>query len=138
MAPLDALVDYARHRHLILLIDNCEHLIDDAAKVVERLLTSTEHVTIIAGGVTQATGTVAELRGRSTHRHFEVRWAGDRPDWAPAGAEVTESEEGVSRFVVDAATDAATLVAEAATHGEVAAVSYTPPGLEEIFLELVG
>ena len=96
-----------------------------------------EHVTIIAGGVTRATGLVSELRGRSPHRLFEIRWHGEAPQWAPEGARVEEAPPGVSRFVVDAVTEATALVAEAATHGDIESVSYTPPGLEEVFLELV-
>ena len=38
-----------------------------------------EHVTIVSGGETQATGTVADLRNRSTHRELEIHWAGPCP-----------------------------------------------------------
>jgi ABC-2 type transport system ATP-binding protein len=96
-----------------------------------------EHVTIVAAGKTRASGTVAELRGRSPIRHFEVQWAGEPPDWAPPDAESRPAPGGVTRYVVPADTDAAQLVAGAAAHGEVAAVSFEPPGLDEVFLELV-
>ena len=37
-SPLETLVGYLRHATLLLVLDNCEHLIDEAAFVVERLL----------------------------------------------------------------------------------------------------
>ena len=96
-----------------------------------------EHVTIVAEGQTQATGTVAELRGQSPHRHSEIHWGGTTPEWSPPEAVPQDAPEGVSRFVVPAETDAAALVASAAAVGQVSAVSYEPPGLDEVFLELV-
>ena len=96
-----------------------------------------EHVTIVAAGETQATGTVTELRSRSPHRHLQIHWAGACPEWSPPHAERRDAPPGVSRFVVSAESDAAALIAEAASMGEVAAVSYDPPGLDDVFLELV-
>jgi ABC-2 type transport system ATP-binding protein len=97
-----------------------------------------EHVTIVAGGETRATGTVTELRSRSPHRHLEIHWAGGAiPDWSPSHGERREASPGVSSFVVPAESDASALIADAASMGEVAAVSYEPPGLEDVFLELV-
>jgi ABC-2 type transport system ATP-binding protein len=97
-----------------------------------------EHITIVAAGETQATGTVTELRGRSPIRHLEVHWSGPTPDWSPPKGERRDAPTGVSRFVVPADTDAALLIASAAAHGGVAAVSFEPPGLDDVFLELVG
>lgn len=37
-APADVLIDYFSHRHSLIVLDNCEHLIDDVAKFVEALL----------------------------------------------------------------------------------------------------
>lgn len=96
-----------------------------------------EHVTIVAAGQTQASGTVTELRGRSPIRHLEVHWADGEPDWVPSNGERRAAPAGVSRFVVPADTDAAVLIASAAAAGDVSAVSFEPPGLDEVFLELV-
>ncbi|MFC2177174.1 ABC transporter ATP-binding protein [Actinomycetota bacterium] len=96
-----------------------------------------EHVTIVAAGETQATGTVSELRGRSPIRHLEIHWSGGPPDWSPPNGERQAAPTGVSRFVVPADTDAAVLIASAAASGDVSAVSFEPPGLDEVFLELV-
>ena len=97
-----------------------------------------EEVTIVAGGETQATGTVADLRYRSPHRKLEIRWAGPVPSWSPPQGEAQDAPPGVSRFVVSAESDAAALITDASSAGTLAAVSYAPPGLDEVFLELVG
>ena len=81
---------------------------------------------------------MTELRNRSPHRHLHIRWAGTPPDWEPPVAEAGETSDGVSRFVVPADADAAALIASAAAAGQMAAVTYVPPGLDEVFLELVG
>jgi len=94
-------------------------------------------VTIIANGRTQATGTVAELRQRSPHRVLEIHWSGDIPDWAPQGADPLAAVSGASRWRVAADADAASIVAAAAANGSIASVSFEPPGLEDVFLELV-
>ena len=96
-----------------------------------------EHVTIVAAGQTQASGTVTDLRGRSPIRHLEVHWSGAVPDWVPPNGERRDAPTGVSRFIVPADSDAAVLIASAATAGEVSAVTFEPPGLDEVFLELV-
>ena len=61
-----------------------------------------EHVTIVAGGETRATGTVADLRYRSPRRKLEIRWAGPVPSWSPPDGETQDAPPGLSRFVVPA------------------------------------
>ena len=95
-------------------------------------------MTLVADGETQATGTVAELRYRSPYRQLEIRWAGPVPSWSPPNGEAQDAPPGVSIFVVPTESDAAALIAEASSAGTVAAVIYQPPGLDEVFLELVG
>jgi predicted ATPase/class 3 adenylate cyclase len=46
--PLAALIDALRSKTLLLVLDNCEHLISAAAGVVESLLGSCPHVAILA------------------------------------------------------------------------------------------
>jgi ABC-2 type transport system ATP-binding protein len=96
-----------------------------------------DHVTIIATGETRATGTVDDLRRRSPQRNLEIRWSGSAPQWTPPHGEPRAAPAGVSRFVVPATSDAAALVASAAAAGPIAAVSFEPPGLDEVFLDLV-
>ncbi len=98
----------------------------------------TERVTIIAAGSTRATGRVSDLRNSSSRRLLSVTWSGEPPDWAPEGATRIEAQTGSSAFHVPADLDSAALIADAAQHGSIASVSHEPPGLDEIFLELVG
>lgn len=43
-----ALIDYLLDRHLLLLLDNCEHVIGDVADLVEAILGSAERVHVVA------------------------------------------------------------------------------------------
>ncbi len=45
---LDVLVQYLRPRRLLLILDNCEHLIDEAARVADAILRSAPEVRILA------------------------------------------------------------------------------------------
>ena len=47
-SPLEALIDAIASSELLLLIDNCEHVIDDAARVCHEILTRCERVRIVA------------------------------------------------------------------------------------------
>ena len=97
----------------------------------------TQDVTIIAGGRTLASGKVDELRRRAPHRLLTLQWAGPAPGWVPADASVLESADHESRFHVDASVEPAALIAEAARAGTLTSVSFEPPGLEDVFIELV-
>jgi predicted ATPase len=44
----EALVDFLRPRRMLLILDNCEHLIDDCARLADTLLGSCEHLRIMA------------------------------------------------------------------------------------------
>ena len=44
----DQLVNYLGHRRALLIIDNCEHVIDAAARLVDRIVQHTGSVTIVA------------------------------------------------------------------------------------------
>lgn len=96
-----------------------------------------EHVTIIAAGTTQATGTVTELRQSAPERILEIVWDDEVPHWSPEGATRREAPARTSRFVVDASVDAAALVSDAGTAGRMASFSFEPPTLDEIFREVV-
>jgi predicted ATPase/DNA-binding SARP family transcriptional activator len=45
---LDALLDYVRAKHLLLLLDNCEHLIEACAHLAETLLRAAPRLKIVA------------------------------------------------------------------------------------------
>jgi predicted ATPase/DNA-binding winged helix-turn-helix (wHTH) protein len=46
-APLDGLADHLRERHMLLVIDNCEHLVDAIAPLCENILRGAPHVHIL-------------------------------------------------------------------------------------------
>jgi predicted ATPase/class 3 adenylate cyclase len=45
---LDALIDYVRAKNLLLIIDNCEHLIVTCAQIADNLLRAAPHLKILA------------------------------------------------------------------------------------------
>lgn len=99
-------------------------------------------VTIIATGTTRATGRVADLRAQSSHRILDITWAQPRHDndtlpWAPRDSITLASSATTGRYQVGAQADPGALIAAAAQQGALASVSFEPPGLEDIFLELV-
>jgi predicted ATPase/DNA-binding XRE family transcriptional regulator len=46
--PLEALVEYLRRRTLLLVLDNCEHVVDGCARFVDALLRDCPRLTILA------------------------------------------------------------------------------------------
>jgi predicted ATPase/class 3 adenylate cyclase/uncharacterized low-complexity protein len=48
VAPLDALLKHLAERELVLVLDNCEHLIGEVARVAGSLITRCRYVTILA------------------------------------------------------------------------------------------
>ncbi|MET7550868.1 BTAD domain-containing putative transcriptional regulator [Streptomyces sp. NPDC005500] len=47
-SPLDALVTALRSRHVLLVVDNCEHVIEEAARTVHAVTRSCPHVQVLA------------------------------------------------------------------------------------------
>jgi predicted ATPase/class 3 adenylate cyclase/Tfp pilus assembly protein PilF len=45
---LDTVVDHVRRRHILLVVDNCEHLLDSAARTVDALLRASSQVRVVA------------------------------------------------------------------------------------------
>jgi non-specific serine/threonine protein kinase len=45
---LDTLIDALRARHLLLLLDNCEHVVDEAARMAKAVVHACPDVTILA------------------------------------------------------------------------------------------
>ncbi|MEV5649519.1 LuxR C-terminal-related transcriptional regulator [Nocardia sp. NPDC052254] len=46
-SPEDTLVEYLRTRRMLLVLDNCEHLVDAAAGLIARLLTTTSELRVV-------------------------------------------------------------------------------------------
>jgi predicted ATPase len=57
--PLRALVAALKGRRLLLILDNCEHLVDDAASVADTILRDCPHLAILASS-RQRLGIVGE------------------------------------------------------------------------------
>lgn len=47
-SPLELLVEYLRSKQLLLILDNCEHLVDACAQLADRLLHASQQLTILA------------------------------------------------------------------------------------------
>lgn len=99
-----------------------------------------ERVSIIAHGKTVAAGRVADLRLGSERRELRVTWTHDRPDWTPTFDVIDSlaSAKNVTALTVPAAVDPAAVLAEAGGLGTVAGFTLEPPGLDTVFVELVG
>jgi predicted ATPase len=46
--PLPSLIRHFRHRELVLCLDNCEHLVDACARLLEELLPDSPRLTVLA------------------------------------------------------------------------------------------
>jgi len=58
--PLQTVVQYLRDRHMLLILDNCEHLVNSVAEVVRTILQSSTGVQILATS-REALGTAGEI-----------------------------------------------------------------------------
>ncbi|MFG2618527.1 BTAD domain-containing putative transcriptional regulator [Streptomyces sp. NPDC048507] len=88
--PTDLLVEHCAHRRLLLVLDNCEHVIGAAAELAERLLTHCPGVRILAtsreplGVPGEFLRPVEPLAPAPAHRLFADRAASARPGFTPA------------------------------------------------------
>ncbi|WP_420000463.1 ATP-binding protein [Streptomyces boninensis] len=86
---LARLVEYCAHRKLLLVLDNCEHVIDAAATLAEALLARCPDVTVLAtsreplGVPGESVRPVEPLRPAYAHRLFAERAAAVRPGFDP-------------------------------------------------------
>ncbi len=62
-AVLDSLLGYLQSRNLLLVVDNCEHLIEACARLVDRLLRESTHLKVLATS-RQPIGLTGELTWR--------------------------------------------------------------------------
>lgn len=61
--PLAAIVEHVRNRRFLLLLDNCEHVVDEVARLVERLMIEAPQVRILA-----TSRESLRVRGEHIHR----------------------------------------------------------------------
>ncbi|MCX2181265.1 AfsR family transcriptional regulator [Streptomyces sp. SKN60] len=104
--PLAALVDHCARRRLLLVLDNCEHVVDGAAKLTAELLTRCPGVTVLAtsreplgvpGEVLRPLGPLPE---ETALRLFGERGAAARPGFSvgddrAAAAEIVRRLDGL-------------------------------------------
>ncbi|MGZ9931819.1 ATP-binding protein [Streptomyces sp. NC-S4] len=88
--PTTRLVEHCAHRSLLLVLDNCEHVIGAAAELAERLLTHCPGVRILAtsreplGVPGETVRPVEPLPPDPAHQLFADRGASARPGFSPA------------------------------------------------------
>ncbi|MCQ8194106.1 AfsR/SARP family transcriptional regulator [Streptomyces rugosispiralis] len=88
--PTSRLVEYCADRRLLLLLDNCEHVIDTAARLTETLLAHCPGVTVLAtsreplGVPGETVRPVEPLPPAPAHQLFAERAATVRPGFDPA------------------------------------------------------
>lgn len=95
-----------------------------------------EQVVIVADGRRIAAGRIADLRAQSPRRRLSVRWA-EPVDWQPAAGEIVE--HGHTHAIVDMSADAnvGEVLSSVAAAGQVVDVSLEPPGLDDVFVDMV-
>ncbi|MCX5196468.1 AfsR/SARP family transcriptional regulator [Streptomyces sp. NBC_00249] len=88
--PATLLVEHCAHRRLLLVLDNCEHVVGAAAALAEHLLTHCPGVRILAtsreplGVPGECLRPVEPLPPATAHRLFADRAATARPGFTPA------------------------------------------------------
>ncbi|MFJ9177097.1 AfsR/SARP family transcriptional regulator [Streptomyces sp. NPDC102360] len=88
--PTSLLVEHCAHRSLLLILDNCEHVIGAAAQLAETLLTRCPGLTILAtsreplGVPGESVRPVEPLPPDPAHRLFAERAAAVRPGFDPS------------------------------------------------------
>ena len=99
-----------------------------------------EDVSIIAEGRSIADGTVRDLRAASAERVVDIGFDDPDVEWMPDRADVRPIRRAPGRttFAVPAGTPPGAIVDAAAAIGSLAAISYEPPSLDRVFIELVG
>jgi predicted ATPase/class 3 adenylate cyclase/Tfp pilus assembly protein PilF len=104
-SPIDSVVDAVRHKSLLVVLDNCEHLLDACAEIADRLLNSCAGVRILAtsreriGISGEAVWRVAPMEVPSVSRpgavsaldHDAVRLFADRAEHSSPGFTLTEA-----------------------------------------------
>jgi predicted ATPase/DNA-binding NarL/FixJ family response regulator len=118
---LDTLADALASRQLLLVLDNCEHLIDACARVCQRLLASSPGLRMIA--------TSREALRVAGETVWQVQPLSVAPPGAPAGPEDADRYEAVRLFTDRAAAALSGFSLSAANAGVVAALCRALDGI---------
>ena len=96
-----------------------------------------EQVVIVAAGRRIASGNITDLRSASPTRRLRVRWNEPSSGWEPLEGIVRSSDDTSAVVELAATADVGANIAHALARGSVAEISVEPPGLDEVFVELV-
>ncbi|MEU9706636.1 BTAD domain-containing putative transcriptional regulator [Streptomyces sp. NPDC047981] len=113
--PTHRLIEHLAPRSLLLVLDNCEHVVDAAAALAETLLTRCPRLRILAtsreplGVPGETVRPVEPLPPAPAHRLFAERARAVRPDFdlAPTGAAPDTTTGAATGAAPDTTTDAA-------------------------------
>jgi non-specific serine/threonine protein kinase len=103
-APTDGLRDYLADRDLLLVLDNCEHVVAACAELAVALLSACAHTRIVAtsreplGVSGEAVWRLEPLYARDAHRLFMERARQRRPDFLPEEEEDATIEQLCKRL----------------------------------------
>ena len=126
-APLDTLLTYLSKRELLLVLDNCEHLVSDVARVAGEILAGCPHGSVLATS-REALGVLGErvyplstLDLASAVRLFNDRALAAAPSFDPvAGAAIVEDIctrlDGIALAIELAAARVRTMSLETLSH----------------------
>ncbi|MGD3105593.1 ATP-binding protein [Streptomyces sp. YGL11-2] len=96
--PATRIADHCAHRRLLLVLDNCEHVIGAAAALADQLLRHCPEMTVLAtsreplGVPGEAVRPLEPLRPAPAHQLFAERAAAVRPGFRAAGDAVAVDE----------------------------------------------
>jgi len=96
-----------------------------------------EEVVIVASGEVVAQGEVTDLRSASPIRLLKVHWSDPHPEWNPLTGAIRTRNDHEVVVELDAAADPGTHLAHALAAGHVAEISLEPPGLDEVFADVI-
>ncbi|MFJ3230125.1 BTAD domain-containing putative transcriptional regulator [Streptomyces sp. NPDC086787] len=97
--PLDRLVEHCGRRSMLIVLDNCEHVIEAAARLVERLLQRCPRLTVLATS-REPLGVPGELLRpvEPLPEPFALRLLADRGAAARAGFQVHDDPEACAEI----------------------------------------
>lgn len=97
-----------------------------------------EQVVIVANGRRVASGAINDLRSASPSRRLKVRWQDEVGTWQPLDGVLRSFDHASATVDLSSDHDLGANIAHAVAAGPVTEVGVEPPGLDEVFSELVG
>lgn len=104
--PVDRLAEYLAQQRVLLILDNCEHLVDAVAELVDRLLGAGPELRVLA-----TSRESLAIDGEHIHQIGPLRWPEDAAESAESGPAVRLFVERARAVRPDFALDAGTALA---------------------------